>query len=254
MSSSRSARVYADFLLPHLTTDMHLLDVGCGSGDLSLELAPEVRRLTGVDADPGEVEHARQAAEASATPNTGFMVGDACALPLPDERVDVVFAHSVLEALDRPGDAVVEMRRVLTCGGILAVASVEYGGLILTRPHEQSIRRFFDIRERLWLSEGAAPYRGRELRGLLLTHGFKHVEASTKYICYGTEDAVREFGLGRADDCIDEWYVESAQRERLATRQALTTLRQAWLAWAESPLSYAAFAWCRAVGRKGGQR
>lgn len=209
MTSSRSARVYADFLLPHVTKGMHVLDVGCGSGELSLELAEEVRQLTGVDADPAEIEHARAAAEASATSNADFKVGDAYALPLPDEGVEVVFGHSVLEALDKPRDAVAEMWRVLTWGGVLAVASVEYDGLILTGPHEPLIRCFFDIREQLWLSEGANPYRGRELRGLLIAGGFGRVEASTKYICYGTEDAVREFGLGRAEDCIDDWYVES---------------------------------------------
>jgi SAM-dependent methyltransferase len=250
MASSRSAQVYADFFLPHLSSDMHLLDVGCGSGELSLELAAEVRQLTAVDTDPAEVEHARARAEAAATPNADFEVGDAYALPVPDESVDAVLAHSVLEALHRPADAVIEMRRALTRGGVLAVASVEYGGLILAGPQEPLIRRFFDIRERLWLSEGADPFLGRGLRGLLIAHGFGRVEASTKYICYGTEDAVREFGLGRADDCIDDWYVESAQRRGLATKRDLTALRQAWLEWSESPSSYAAFAWCRALGWK----
>ena len=250
MVTSRSAQVYADFLLPHLTADTHLLDVGCGKGELSLELAAEVGRLTGIDADSAEIEHARAAAATSATPNATFEVGDAYDLPLPDESVDVVFGHSVLEALDRPGDALAEMRRVLKPGGRLAVASVEYGGLVLAGPHGPLTRRFYDIRERLWLSAGADPYRGRELRGLLLAQGFGRVEASTTYICYGSDDAVREFGLGRADDCLDEWYVEAAQREHLATSEDLTNMREAWLAWSESPASYAAFAWCRALGWK----
>jgi SAM-dependent methyltransferase len=250
MTSSRSAQVYADFLLPHLTPGMHLVDVGCGSGELSLELAAKVRQLTGIDADAVEIEQARTAARASATSNADFELGDAYALPVSDEAVDGVFGHSVLEALDRPADAVAEMRRVLAWGGIVAVASVEYGGLILAGPHERLIRRFFDIREQLWLAEGAAPYRGRELRALLLGQGFGRVEASTKYVCYGTEDAVREFGLGRAEDCADDWYVESTQREGLATHHDLTVLRKAWLEWSESPLSYAAFAWCQALGWK----
>lgn len=250
MTSPRSARVYADFLLPHVTTDMHLIDVGCGAGELSLEVAAEVSRLTGIDGDLAEVERARAAADASATRNAEFAVGDACALPLRDSIADAVLGHSVLEALDRPAGALAEMHRVLKPNGVVAVASVEYGGLILAGPHERLTRRFFDIRQRLWVSEGAAPWRGRELRGLLLASGFVNVQATTTYICYGTEEAVREFGRGRADDCVDDWYVDGAGREHLATPRDLAALREAWLEWSESPASYAAFAWCRALGWK----
>jgi hypothetical protein len=61
---------------------------------------------------------------------------------------------------------------------------------------------------------------------------------------------VREFGLGRAEDCRDEWYVEEALRHGLATHDDLESMRRAWLDWAESPMSYAAFAWCRVLGRR----
>jgi SAM-dependent methyltransferase len=250
MRSTRAAGIYADFLLPHLTTDMYMVDVGCGSGELSLELAADVKSVTGFDDDPAEIERAAAAAEASSTQNADFRVADAYVLPLGDDQADVVFAHSVLEALDRPGEALAEMRRILKPQGLIAVASVEYGGLILAGPHEHLTRRFYDIRQKLWLREGANPHRGRELRGLLLGSGFGQVQATTKYICYGTPDAVRDFGLGRADDCIDDWYVEAAQHERLATMEDLTDMRQAWLEWSESTLSYAAFAWCRALGWK----
>jgi len=250
MASSRSVDVYADFLLPYLNAEMSLVDVGCGSGELSLELAAEVKHLTGVDEDSAEIELARKAAEASSTRNADFTVGDAYALPLADNEADAVFAHSVLETLDRPAEALAEMRRVLKTRGVVAVACVEYGGLILAGPHEPLVRRFFDIRERLWQREGVTPYRGRELRGLLLTSGFERVRATTEYISYGTEVAVREFGTGRADDCNDNWYAESAQRDGLATLHDLATMREAWLDWSESMEAYAAFAWCRALGWK----
>jgi SAM-dependent methyltransferase len=248
--TSHSASVHADFLLPLLDTDTHLVDVGCGSGGLSLELAAGVRKLTGIDDDPTEVAEARAAADASSTRNAVFTVGNAYALPLLDNTADAVLGHSVLEALERPADALSEMKRVLKPGGVVAVACVEYAGLLLAGPHQSSIRRFYDIREQLWLAEGADPYRGRKLRGMLLASGFGAVEATSAFVCFGSESAVREFGVGRADDCTDDWYVEAARRERLATARDLATMRRAWLAWSESPESYAAFAWCRALGRK----
>lgn len=250
MATSRSALVYADFLLPHLTTGTYLVDVGCGDGELSLDLAREVRQITGVDSDEDDIQAANRSAGLLGTENADFSVGDAYALDVPDSRADAVLAHSVLEALDRPAEALAEMKRVLKPGGVVAAASVEYDGLILAGPHQPLVRRFYHIREQLWQHDGADPYLGRELRRLLLEAGYVDVVASTKSISYGTTEAVREFGCGRAEDCEDDWYVSSALRHGLATRDELTAMRQVWLEWSESSASYAAFSWCRALGWK----
>jgi hypothetical protein len=85
---------------------------------------------------------------------------------------------------------------------------------------------------------------------LLLNGGFINVVATTKYICYGTAEAVKEFGLGRAEECGDDWYMTSALQHGLATHDDLAAMRRAWVEWSESPTSYAAFAWCRALGWK----
>ena len=58
MAMARTAEVYADFLLPYLASDTHLVDVGCGSGELSLDLARRVGAVTGIDMDPDEVSAA----------------------------------------------------------------------------------------------------------------------------------------------------------------------------------------------------
>jgi ubiquinone/menaquinone biosynthesis C-methylase UbiE len=250
MDMSRSAQVYADFLVPHLSSGSHVLDVGCGSGELSLDLAAAVGWVTGIDVDENEVETARHTAASHDITNADFRVGDAYLLDLSQDLVDAVFAHSVLEALEHPAAAVAEMKRVLKPGGIMGVASVDYSGLILAGPHQDLIRRFYAIRERLWQIEGADPYLGRELRGLLLDAGFIAVVATTTYISYGTTEAVKEFGLGRAEDCDDDWYRTAATEHGLATDDDLAAMRRAWLEWSESPTSYAAFAWCRALGWK----
>ena len=242
----RSALEHADFLLPHLTPATHLLDVGCGDGELTLDLAGRVGRVTGVDLDAEDIEAARAAGAGAA--NVEFRVGDLYALDLPDGCVDVVLAHSVLEQLDRPMEALVELRRVLRPGGVVAVACVEYGGLVLGGPFPEQTRRFYAVREQLWLAEGADPYRGRSLRGLLTGSGFVDVRATTKAVAYGTAAAVAEFGVGRAEDCRDPWYVEGAVRHGLASPADLEAMRACWLAWAESPAAYASFSWCRALG------
>jgi ubiquinone/menaquinone biosynthesis C-methylase UbiE len=249
MGTDREAQTYADFLLPHLSTEMHLVDIGCGDGELSLSLASEVRQVTGIDVEEEEIETARERARQAGIGNASFRRGDAYALDLPDGCADAVLAHSVLEALGRPEAALAEIRRIARPGAVVGAASVEYGGLILAGPAEDLLRRFYSIREQLWLLDGADPYRGRRLRGLFVNAGFTDVVATTKYIAYGTAERVRDFGQGRAEDCVDEWYVDSALRHGLATSADLSAMREAWLAWAEASTSYAAFAWCRALGR-----
>ena len=102
---------------------------------------------------------------------------------------------------------------------------------------------------KLWEADVHA-YRGRELRGLLLQAGFEDVKASATYFSYGTEERVRTFGRGRAADCRDDWYVDGLTRQGLADQDEIDTLEQAWIRWAESPDSFAAFAWGRAIARR----
>ena len=248
---SRSAAVYADFLERHITSHDLLLDVGCGSGSITVGLASKVTRAIGVDVDDAEFDHARAYARASGIDNVEFRRGSVYELAFPDRHFDACLAHSMVETLDRPLDGLANIRRVLKPGGVVGVASIEYGGLILGGPEEPMLRRFFDLRTRLWQDEGVAdPYRGRALRGSLIAAGFERVEASTTSISYGTEASVRTFGRDRAEECRDEWYADGAERLGLGTVEDLRDMARAWLAWSESPDAYAAFSWCRAIGFK----
>jgi len=250
--AQRSAEVYADFLIPHLTSETDLLDVGCGPGTISVGLAGRARTVVGVDLEDG-FDEARTHADATGIDNVGFRVGDVHSLGFPDDAFDACLAHSMLETLERPLDALREIRRVLRPSGVLGVASVEYGGLILHGPGVEQLRRFYAIREELWEREWSLhPYRGRELRGLLQAAGFERVEASTKYLSYGTSEDVRSFGRGRAEDCRDDEYAEAALRRGLATAEELNAMERAWVAWSEAPDAFAAFAWGRALGWKPG--
>jgi ubiquinone/menaquinone biosynthesis C-methylase UbiE len=248
---ARNARDYADFLLPHLKRGWRVLDVGCGDATITLGLAERAGDIVGVDRDESDFAEARRYARQHGIENVELRVGDVYALHFVDADFDACLCHSVLEALERPLDALAEIERVLKPGGIVGVASVEYGGLILAGPGDDLLRRFYAVREQLWLLENAGdPYRGRRLRGLLQQAGFERVAATSKYFSYGTSDAVRTFAGARADECRDGWYADVAVKHGLATAADLDEMKRAWLAWEESPDAYLAFAWCRALGWK----
>jgi ubiquinone/menaquinone biosynthesis C-methylase UbiE len=247
----RNAADYADFLLPHLGGKFLVLDVGCGQGTITLGLADAAGHVVGVDLSEEEFAEARRWAADHEIDNVEFRVGSVDALDFPVDHFDACLCHSMLETLDEPLDALIEIKRALKPGGVIGVASVEYGGLILAGPAEELVRRFYSVREQVWLLEKAAdPYRGRQLRGLLERAGFDRVVATTKCFSYGTPEAVDTFGRARAEDCSDGWYTSSAQTHGLATASDLEAMSRAWLEWSKSPEAYAAFAWCRAVGWK----
>jgi ubiquinone/menaquinone biosynthesis C-methylase UbiE len=88
-----------------------VLELGCGAGDLSVELLRRGARLTALDISPGMVELARSRA-ADAT----FFVAPAEETGLPDASFDLVVGKWVLHHVDVAA-AAREVRRVLRPGG-----------------------------------------------------------------------------------------------------------------------------------------
>lgn len=77
--STHSWRTVANsipYLLPHLHPDMHILDVGCGPGTITVDLAKRVRRghVTGVEYTPEPLEAARAFAEKENVKNVEYVV------------------------------------------------------------------------------------------------------------------------------------------------------------------------------------
>ncbi|OIJ64179.1 class I SAM-dependent methyltransferase [Streptomyces mangrovisoli] len=86
--------------LPERPADV--LDLGCGTGSLSLLAAEAGHRVTGIDRSPAMVERARAKL---AGRDAVFLTGDAAAPPVGEQRFDVVLVRHVLWALPDPARA-----------------------------------------------------------------------------------------------------------------------------------------------------
>jgi ubiquinone/menaquinone biosynthesis C-methylase UbiE len=247
----RSAAIYADFLLPHLTATTRLLDLGCGAGSITVGLADSVRLAIGLDPSTAELWLGADHVRVESIQNVHLVGGNGTRLPFREECFDAVLAHSVLEVTPEPAAVLGEAFRVLRPGGVLAAASVEYGGRVLAGPHRETLERFYAVRERLWeLDRIARPRAGRELRRLLHGCGLTDIEATAHYLSYGTPAATQAFGEARARDCEEAWFTSRSVAHQLLTEEELRETNRAWLEWSRSPESFLAFAWCRAVGWK----
>src|SRR5674476_765909 len=91
--SWRTAANSAAHLLPHLREGQQLLDVGCGPGTITVDLAAHVApgHVIGVDTSAEVLERARRHAAELGAP-VSFQLGDVYALDFPDASFDVVHA------------------------------------------------------------------------------------------------------------------------------------------------------------------
>ena len=150
------------------------LDIGCGTGFLSLELWARGHRVTGVDFAPAMLARAlTKAAERGAS--IGFEEADAEALPFPSESFDLAVSRHLLWTLPHPEAAIDEWVRILRPGGRLVV--VDGQADLGARPGPQVDARlsaeYAGIGDRLPFLGGRSQ---QEIERLLAEHGLVDVK------------------------------------------------------------------------------
>ncbi|MBD0838084.1 class I SAM-dependent methyltransferase [Streptomyces sp. TRM68416] len=101
-----------------------VLDLGCGTGSLSLLAAEQGHHVTGVDLSPAMVDLARAKL---AGRDAVFLVGDATAPPVGAQRYDVLLARHLLWALPDPARVLRRWRGLLRPGGRLVLVEGVWG-------------------------------------------------------------------------------------------------------------------------------
>jgi SAM-dependent methyltransferase len=100
-----------------------VLDVGCGDGDLAIELWRRGATVTGIDASPEMVEAAMARAKRNGA-DISFMVGEAVSIPFDPKRFDVVVAVTILCFVENAAPVFREIGRVLRPGGVLVIGEL----------------------------------------------------------------------------------------------------------------------------------
>ena len=230
----RTAENSARYLLPFLSPGMRLLDVGCGPGTITLDLAARVApgQTTGVDRDAGVVGEAQRLLDTRATSGVEFSTADAYALEFDDESFDVVHAHQVLQHLSDPVAALVEMRRVLKLGGVLAVRDSDYGGFIWA-PSDPLLDRWMELYHDVCNRNGADADAGRSLLGWAQAAGFTEIQPSSSTWTFAEPESRRWWGELWADRVISSSLAEQAVGYGLSSPDELQAIAAAWRRWLE---------------------
>ena len=110
-------------LLGLLDPDWTVGDLGCGTGNLSMMLAPFVTRLIAVDGSVAMAEVARR--NVSGLDNVEVREGDLESLPIADHTLDLATLFLVLHHVADPGRVIREAARVMKTGARLMIVDME---------------------------------------------------------------------------------------------------------------------------------
>jgi len=247
--ASRTAADSAAFLLPHLEATAAVLDIGCGPGSISLDLAERAASLVGVDAAPEAVKRAEHDRRARGVTNASFRVADVYELPFGDGSFDVVFGHQVLQHLAEPVSALEEAKRVLVPGGILAVRDADYGTMV-HHPPEPALDRWLELYHELARHDGGEPDAGRMLSGWVDRAGFVDIVATTSTWTYSTPEAIERWRELWTSRLLEARMGRAAVEFGLATGEEIEELAVGWDRWAAQPRPFFAFLHGEVLARK----
>ncbi|WP_236790702.1 methyltransferase domain-containing protein [Amycolatopsis sp. GM8] len=218
MMSARTASDRAGFVLRTLKPGMRVLDAGCGQGTITRGFVPVVGplgRVLGVDAEP------RQFPAETSVSTVDFVAGSVYELPVRSESIDLVYAHALFEHLSRPADALLELRRVLRPGGVLALSTSDWSRARLqprTVNVVAALRGHYLLRRRA----GGDPFAGKHLAGLVEQAGFREVRSHARFRSDMAYRDLARYVESRLDAALS---ASSVDRDQLAS-----AARSAW-AW-----------------------
>ena len=246
----RTAENSAAYLLPHLHSGMDLLDVGCGPGTITIDLARRTApgKTVGIDSATAVIDQARAAAPDDAVE---FRVADLMAIEFPDGAFDVVHAHQVLQHVPDPVGALREMGRVCRPGGLVAVRDVDYEAMTWF-PDDPKLRAWLDLYRRVHRANGSEPDAGRHLLDWARQAGFAEITPSASVWCFATDEDRQWWGSLWADRMQRSGVAERALALGFASQQDLDEMSEAWRRWSGEPSGWFAAlhgeALCRVAG------
>lgn len=232
---SRTAENSAGYLLDRLRPGLRLLDVGCGPGTITADLAALVApgRVVAIDRSAEVLAEVRRLADERGLDNLELAVGDVNALEFDDGSFDVVHAHQVLQHLGDPVAALREMRRVTKAGGLVAARDADYAAMTWY-PDIPALEDWLLIYRRTARRNGGEPDAGRRLLHWARRAGFDSIACTATTWCYATPDdrafwsemwADRILAPGFGESMVAHGYAAEGDRERIAA---------AWRDWGAS--------------------
>jgi SAM-dependent methyltransferase len=226
----RTVENSAAYLIPRLARGRSVLDVGCGPGTITADLAERVAPGPVVGIDTSAEVVVACACDHTA-PNLAFRTADVYRLDDPDGAFDLVHAHQVLQHLTDPVGALVEMRRVCRRGGTVAVRDADYAAMAWW-PDTPDLERWRNVYRTVARANGGEPDAGRRLMAWARAAGLTDVTASASVWCFASPGDRSWWAETWAHRTTASPLAERAVELGVASRDELAACADAWHGWA----------------------
>lgn len=174
-----------------LPSGTHILDVGCGTGEIAIRLAELLpgASIVGVDLIEAHLELARRRAEAFRD-RVRFQNGNAFALEFGDGAFDLVVCRHMLQAIPHADRAIAEIVRVTRPGGRVHLLVEDYGMIFIHPTRFDAAKFWFEGPRRYGLATGTDLHVGRAAYTYLRKLGVDPV--AVDYVAVDTTRVPRE--------------------------------------------------------------
>jgi len=223
-------------LIPYLNDPaLQILDVGCGPGTITVDLASRVPNgsVLGIDPSADVIQKARKHAEEKGITNVRFEVGDVFQWKeiqgIQEGAFDVVHAHQVLQHLQDPLSAFKEMKKLTKRDGIVAVRDCDYSAMN-HYPEHDGMRKWMDLYISVARHIKCDPNIGKRLHAIAMQAGFprSNIDSSVGTWTFSTPDE-REWWCGLwADRTTKSDYKTRVLESGLGTETDLEEIAQTW--------------------------
>ena len=193
-----------------------ILDVGCGVGFLSYEIALQTGdsgRVSGIDQNSEMIRHASNRCESLR--NTEFSEANAEDLPFPEESFDAACCTQVLLYVNDVAQVLSGIRRVLKPAGRIIIVETDWRGVVLNSDYDSITRKIFSA----WDASVPSPNLPVRLGPLLVDNGFCNVDVEPIPIL-NTEYTPSQFSHGMMN-----WITRNALKKGVITKEQ----SQKWL-------------------------
>src|ERR1051325_11478356 len=153
-----------------------LLDVGCGPGFATIDLAQRVGprgKVVAMDSSERFLAHLEALVKARGLANIRVAQGSVERLAIGESGFDGAYARWVLCFVRRPAAVLRQVARRLKRGGVFVIQDYYNYEHLVVAPQSEAFRRVFRAVHESWVARGGDPDIGCKLPGLLHREGFE---------------------------------------------------------------------------------
>lgn len=214
----------------------HVLDLGCGPGYATLDLARLVGatgRVTGVDVSARFIAHLQALVSTIGITNVSAEVQDGEALDLPADHFDGIYARWVLTFVRRPEAVIQAAARTLKPGGRLVIHDYSNYAAVQLAPEHPAFTRVIAAVSQSWRDGGGDPNVGARLPRLMADAGLEVVSVTPV-----TRIARPRSALWQWPRTFFDNFLPGLVERGYLTRDEMDAFNAAWMERAADPASF----------------